>query len=82
MRRNSTSSSRANGRSRQIETHYEHCPLCGSPEIHLGRETITVSAPTGRAAAINAHRWKCERCGEAFLTPDARRRLDDALRIG
>ena len=81
MNRTSTSSFRASARSARIETVYTVCPLCGSTDIDLGKETITVSRKAGECR-VNLERWACPQCGERFLTERARRKLDVALRLG
>jgi YgiT-type zinc finger domain-containing protein len=81
MNRNSTLSSRAKGPSRQIETRYEKCPLCGSRDIHLGHEVITANDLHHHPIKLDVRRWKCEHCGESFLTSDARRQMDKMLQL-
>ena len=73
-----TCSSRASGRSRRTEPTYQECPLCGSKDIALGSEHITVSGPKGEEVRVRVRRWACPGCHEQFLTDDSRRKIDVA----
>ncbi|NOT00494.1 MAG: YgiT-type zinc finger protein [Phycisphaerales bacterium] len=79
MARTSTSSSRANGRSRPEQRVYRHCPLCGRDRIKLVNERLTVRDGTGRDVEVRVRCWTCPDCGERFLTPESRQKLDAAV---
>jgi hypothetical protein len=53
--------------------------LCGSPEIALGAEQLTLSRRDGKRVRVRVRRWSCPNCREKFLTADSRRHLDAAL---
>ena len=74
-----TSSSRASGRSHPSERVYRRCPLCDGPNIKLSTERLTLSRRDGKDVRIRVRRWLCSDCQERFLTPDSRRRIDIAL---
>jgi len=59
---------------------YDQCPLCATREIKLGRETLAIASLKGRKVEVSVRRWKCDHCGEAFLTAESRREMDEALR--
>jgi uncharacterized protein with PIN domain len=69
------------GRSDRAEPVYERCPLCGSPRIKLGFEHVDVPRRTGKSVALRVRRWACPKCGERFLTANARRQIDAALAL-
>jgi len=60
---------------------YSSCPLCGSADIRLGTETLTVARPDGEAVKVPVRRWACPACGERFLTDESREKLDAALAL-
>lgn len=67
---------------RLVRIKRDRCPLCGCPEIKLGFEHVDVRRRAGKNVGLRVRRWACPKCGERFLTADARRQIDAALGLG
>jgi hypothetical protein len=79
MKRSSTSLSRESGRSVPTEDRFSKCPLCGSRKVELRFQTISLDGSRSGTVRVRLRRWRCSGCGESFLPPESRRKIDAAL---
>jgi YgiT-type zinc finger domain-containing protein len=59
---------------------FARCPLCGSKRIRACRETYVTRRGRRQVVVRNLEIHRCDACGEALLSDEAMRQIDEHVR--